>query len=98
MIKFILVFIVHTAFLQVHGNIEEDKFKHLVNSATVSSLAYMYVRSDWESQEMSWVKAFLFTSTLSVLKEMSDDNFDANDVYYDVFGAAIAPTMFISLK
>jgi hypothetical protein len=69
--------------------LERDKIAHIVVSAVIYDVAYIYCQDQGLSKFSSFCYATLVTAAAGILKEEMDDVFDHDDLLADGIGWAL---------
>ena len=94
--KYVIALLITILCTNAHADIEPDKEKHLVVSATISSLLYLGFRKGGVDKTDAYMGAVGTTLAIGFIKELSDPIFDKEDLKCDAVGAFVAPLLFIS--
>ena len=75
--------------------IEPDKAQHFIASGVISTTLYAGFRLGGVNKLESYTSAVAVSLTIGVLKEISDDRFDKEDMKFNALGAVLMPVFIL---
>jgi hypothetical protein len=77
---------------------EKDKQQHLLVSGAISGVTYKVMRSNGNSKAKSILYGMALANFVGLMKEYSDPKIDPQDIYVNVVGSILGPSVFIVME
>jgi hypothetical protein len=75
--------------------LDRDKKLHFGAAGSISAATYIMMRHNGENRWTSYIAGFTAGVLVGVVKELSDDPWDSEDMEYNALGAATVPLIVI---